>query len=214
MTSFRKLKGLYLVVSPILPFRELLAATEKALKGGVDLLQFSQEPKTPSAHFLADTLLGLARKHQTPLFINNDVQLAKEIGADGLHFDNYELTPREARQELGKDCLVGYTVNIDTEKVIWAEKVGADYVSFCSVFPPCPAAQCPIVSFEKIRNARAISKLSMFAAGGITLENVRLVLETGVDGIAVTSAILKSKNPEDMSRSFKETIIKNHNFNN
>ena len=112
------------------------------------------------------------------------------------------------RKTLGKERLVGYTVNVDLQKIQWAEKEAADYVSFCSVFSKCTAAQCPIVSLETVRNARSLTSLSIFAAGGINLDNAHLVLEEGVDGIAVTSALLKAKDPEQTARAFKEIILK------
>jgi thiamine-phosphate pyrophosphorylase len=208
MTSVRRLKGLYLVVSPILSHKELLSAIEKALNGGVDILQLSAGPEIFWVKTFARELADLAREHEIPFLINNDLQLAKEVKADGMHFDTSETTPKEARQALGKECSVGYTVNVDTQKVLWADKEGADYVSFCSVFQECTATHCPIISIETVRNARSLTSLSIFAAGGINLDNAHLVLEAGTDGIAVTSALLKAKDPEQTARAFKEIILK------
>jgi thiamine-phosphate pyrophosphorylase len=212
MRRVRRLKGLYLVVSPILSHKELLSAIEKALNGGVNILQLSAEPEIFWVNTFARELADLAREHETPFLINNDLQLAKEVKADGLHFDTSEIAPKEARQALGRECLVGYTVNVDMQKVRWAEKEGADYVSFCSVFHQCTTAQCPIISLETVRNARSVTPLSIFAAGGINLDNAYLVLEAGADGIAVTSALLKAKDPEQTARAFKE-IIRKHQRN-
>jgi thiamine-phosphate pyrophosphorylase len=203
----RRPKGLYLVVSPILPPKELLSATEKALNGGVDILQLSGT-KISDKRYFAGEIADLTREHEIPFIINNDLQLAKEVDADGLHFDAYEIAPSEVRRTLGKECLVGYTVNVDVQKIQWAEKEGADYVSFCSVFSGCTAAQCPIVPLETVRSARSLTSLSIFAAGGINLDNAHLVLEEGADGIAVTSALLKAKDPEQTARAFKEIIRK------
>jgi thiamine-phosphate pyrophosphorylase len=202
----RRPKGLYLVVSPILPPKELLSATEKALNGGVDILQLSTGTEISDKRYFAGEIADLTREHEIPFIINNDLQLAKEVDADGLHFDAYEIAPSEVRKTLGKECLVGYTVNVDMQKIQWAEKEGADYVSFCSVFSKCTAAQCPIVSLETVRSARSLTSLSIFAAGGINLDNAHLVLEEGADGIAVTSALLKAKDPEQTALAFKEII--------
>jgi thiamine-phosphate pyrophosphorylase len=204
----RRLKGLYLVVSPILPPKELLSATEKALNGGVDILQLSTGTEISDKRYFAGEIADLTREHEIPFIINNDLQLAKEVDADGLHFDAYEIAPSEVRKTLGKECLVGYTVNVDMQKIQWAENEGADYVSFCSVFNKCTAAQCPIVSLETVRSARSLTSLSIFAAGGINLDNAHLVLEEGADGIAVTSALLNAKDPEQTALAFKEIIHK------
>lgn len=207
MKHFEKLSGLYLVVSPIMPVEKLLYATAEALDGGVDMLQFSVGTEIAEMCVMASVLAGLAKKHEIPFLINNSLDLAKKVKADGVHFDAYDVSPVEARRVLGSHCILGYTVNIDMEKIKWAEEAGADYVSFCSVFRQCTAAQCPIVSLETIKNARSLTKLSMFAAGGINLENARLVLEAGADGIAVTSALLQAENPKKTAEAFKKIII-------
>ena len=206
MRRSRKLRGLYLVVSEILPDKELLLATEMSLDGGVDLLQYSAGTSASDRRRLAQELANLANNHDIPFLINNDLQLAKEVEANGVHFDTFEIRPESVWQALGEDSLVGYTVNVSLEKLWWAEKAGADYVSFCSIFHECEVAQCPIVSLETVKEARASSNLSMFGAGGVTLENAHLVLEAGANGVAVTSALLKSKNPQETAKSFKEII--------
>lgn len=212
MRSFGRLEGLYLVVSSILPLDELLLATEKALRGGVDILQLIPKPETPEMLAFAKDLVDLARKHKMPLLVNGSLRLVKEIDADGVHFDNYETTPSQAKQTVGKECVVGYTLSNDTQRLRWTEEAGADYVSFCSVFPTCTANQCQIVPLETIRTATAITSVPIFAAGGINLENAHLVLEAGVDGIAVTSTLLKAKDPEQTAISLKK-IIRNHRRN-
>jgi len=204
----RKLGGLYLVVSPILPLQLLISATEKALDGGVDLVQLSVTSDFEDRDFLANELARLAKKRNIPFLVNNSLELAVKTEANGVHFDAYNISPDEARQVLGKDCIVGYTVNVDLEKIQWAEEANADYVSFCSIFHPCSQGQCPIVSLDTLKNAAGKASISVFAAGGINLGNLLPVLNAGVDGVVVTSAILKSENPLQSAKSFKEIINK------
>jgi len=203
-----KLEGLYLVVSPVMPFDKLLVAVKKALKGGVDLLQLIPGEKSSEISRLTEDLSSLTEQHSVPFLINGNLQLAKEVGADGLHFDRYDLTPREVKQVLGKQCIIGYTLGNNFEKLKWAETVGADYVSFCSVFPTSSATQCDIVPIETIRAAKVQTTLPVFAAGGINLNNAELVLKAGVNGIAVTSALLAAEDPEQTALAFKEIIRK------
>ncbi len=206
MTRFRKLGGLYIVVSPILPLEQLLFATERALDGGVDLLQLSAEKETQDITVLASVLSGLAKKHDIPFLVNNSLDLAAKVEADGVHFDAYDVSPKDARQVLGKDAVVGYTVNVELERIKWAEQVNADYVSFCSIFHQCTGGSCPIVSLDTVKNAASNTKIPVFAAGGINLDNLFAVLEAGVGGVVVTSAILKSENPEKTAKAFKQII--------
>jgi thiamine-phosphate pyrophosphorylase len=203
-----KLEGLYLVVSPVMPVDELLVAVEKALEGGVDLLQLIPGEESSETLRLAEDLSSLTEQHEVPFLVNGNLQLAKEVGADGLHVDGYDVTPSEVKQVLGKQCIVGYTLGGNLERLKWAETVGADYVSFCSVFPTSSAAQCEIVPIETIKAAKLQTTLPVFAAGGINLSNAELVLKAGVNGIAVTSALIEAEDPKQTALSFKEIIRK------
>jgi thiamine-phosphate pyrophosphorylase len=102
----KKLSGLYLVISPILPAEELLCATAKALDAGVDILQFAAGKQNINTHFLAESLACLSKICNRPFLVNNDLVLAKKIGANGVHFDTFNVTPREVRQVLGNDAIV------------------------------------------------------------------------------------------------------------
>jgi thiamine-phosphate pyrophosphorylase len=207
VTSLKKLEGLYLVVDPTIPRVKLLEIVGKALRGGVDIIQlWSSGEESFNISELAQDLLSLAKQYNAPLIINNDLKLAKQVGADGVHFDAYDVPPAEVKQVLGEESIVGYTLGNDLSKLKWAESVGADYVSFCSIFPTSSVTQCEIVPIESVKLAKSISKLPVFASGGITLGNVHLVLEAGADGVAVISAILKASDPELAARSFKEAI--------
>jgi len=203
-----KLEGLYLVVDPSIPRRKLLNIVRKALKGGVDILQFwSPSKSVRKISEIAWSLLDLANQTRVPLIINNNLQLAKEIGAYGVHMDQYDITPTEARKFLGKESIVGYTLGNDMERLKWAENMGADYVSFCAVFPTSSVTRCEIVPLDSIRLAKSMTKIPVFASGGINLDNARKVLEAGADGIAVISAILKARDPEQAAKSFKNIIL-------
>jgi len=197
------------VVDPTMPHRRLLDIVEKALKGGVAILQlWAAWQKKSKPLELAKKLLNLANGYNVPLIINNDIQLAKEVEAHGVHMDRYNVVPADVRKALGEQSIVGYTVGNDLERVKWAETVGADYVSFCAVFPTTSVTQCEIIPLSTIRLAKSLTHLPVFASGGINLSNAHLVLETGVDGIAVISSILKAQNPEKVAKSFKEIINK------
>jgi len=203
-----RLQGLYLVVDPTIPHRRLLDIVKKALKGGVDILQLwgTTEQNRGKTLGLTKNLLNLSNNYDVPLLINNDLQLAKEVGAHGVHMDGHDVTPSTVRKALGKQSIVGYTVGNDLEQVKWAETVGASYVSFCAVFPTASVAQCDIIPLHTIRLAKSMIHIPVFASGGINLDNAHLVLETGVDGIAVVSSILKAPDPEQAAKSFKAII--------
>lgn len=209
MSLLKKLQGLYLVVDPSKHQQKLLTIVEKALKGGVDILQlWSPSEGTYQMTEIALILLNLANKSHVPLIINNNLRLAKEIGAHGIHMDQYDMTPSEMRKFLGAESIIGYTLGNDLERLKWAENVGADYVSFCAVFPTSSVSQCDIVPLKSIRLAKSMVRIPVFASGGINLDNVRSVLEAGADGIAVVSAILNARDPEKAAKSLKNIILK------
>ena len=97
----RKLEGLYLVVSPVMPFDELLVAVKKALEGGVDLLQLIPGEESSETLRLAENLSNLTEQYDLPFLVNGRLQLAKKVGADGLHLDSYDITPSDVKQVLG-----------------------------------------------------------------------------------------------------------------
>jgi thiamine-phosphate pyrophosphorylase len=208
--SLKKLEGLYLVVDPTMPHLELLETVQKALMGGVDILQLwsPTQERTLRILKLAEALMELARAYNVPLIINNDTELAKEVGAHGVHLDDYNVTPNKIRSELGEQSIVGYSLGNDLDMLRWVENAGADYLSFCTIFRTSFATRCEIVPISSVKLATSITKLPVFASGGINLNNAHLVLEAGANGIAVASAILTAMNPEQTARSFKEIIRK------
>lgn len=206
VTDLKRLEGLYLVIAPILTSGKLLSAVKKALKGGVDVLQFVPEHQTLENLEVAKDLSRLSGQFDVPFLINGNYLLAKKIEADGLHLDSYDIVPKEARRILGERCIVGYTLGNDLKRLEWAESVGADYVSFCSIFPTSSATQCETVPLETIRAAKSRTTIPIFCAGGITSKNAHLVLEARADGIVITSAILKAKDPEQAAMSLKGIV--------
>jgi thiamine-phosphate diphosphorylase len=206
MKAQRELSGLYLVASPILPNEQLVDATEQALEGGVDILQLSATEKTAGLRTLSGELARLADQHHVPFLVNNNLELAKVVEADGVHLDAFDVSPAEIREVLGNEALVGYTVNVDLGRVQWAAQVGADYISFCSIFHQCPGGQCPIVPLDAVKQTAAEATVPVFAAGGINLDNLYSILDTGVDGVVVTSAILKANDPKQATKNFKQIM--------
>lgn len=201
----RQLRGLYLVVDPGIGDGSL-AATEAALKGGVDLVQLlGGEGITVG---FARRLREITQDHRVPFLVNNDLELAERTSADGLHIDGTHPLPSDVRGVLGKRAVVGFTCGNDVERVRWAKDVGADYVSFCSIFPSKTAGECEIVPLQTVANVRKSTDIPLFASGGITHENAAKVLATGVDGIAVVSAILNARDPEASARRFKQLLSK------
>jgi len=161
------LKGLYLVVDLSIEKNTLLNKVEKALKGGVDILQVWYNWNDLNyAYEISKEILRLARKYGVLVLINGNYNLANEIGADGVHFDTYDVTPEQVKK-INKNLIVGYTIGNDLNRALWAEKVGADYISFCACFPTSTVTSCEIVPLEVVKEAKMRLKIPVFASGGI-----------------------------------------------
>lgn len=198
----RRLAGLYIVASSDTPLEKV----EAALRGGADLLQIWSPSRVEAELQWARRVRERARVYGVPLLVNNDLELATKVGADGLHIDGDEPLPTEVRRALGTEGIVGYTCGTEIEKVLWAARVGADYISFCAIFPSPSVRECPIVPLTLVREAKQRVRIPVFASGGITLANAHRVLEAGADGLAVISTVFQAAVPEEAVRQFKSLM--------
>jgi thiamine-phosphate pyrophosphorylase len=173
-----KLRGLYAITPQ---GAGVVDKARQALEGGIALLQYRQ--KNQASLEEARALLALARRHGVPFIVNDDVELALAIGADGVHLGGEDGDLAAARRKM-KAKLVGASCYNRRELAQAAIAAGADYVAFGSVFssPTKPGAvQAPLSLFE--------NKLSkpVCAIGGITLQNAPQVIAAGADMVAVSS---------------------------
>jgi thiamine-phosphate pyrophosphorylase len=172
-----KLRGLY-AITPEAP--ELLEKVRRALEGGVALLQYRRKQRDIRE---ATEIVALARRYQVPVIVNDDVELALELGAGGAHLGREDGELGAARRRLARRIL-GASCYDDLELARNAIRAGADYVAFGSVFasPTKPAAvRAPLALFGENLG------VPVCAIGGITLHNAPQVIEAGADLIAVIS---------------------------
>ena len=188
--------GVYLVVDPSYGEAKVLEVTEASLKAGLSMLQLWASWKDDAnAVELGKKLARLAKEYSTPFVINNDLEIANRVGADGVHIDGTEPDPFVIRRELGPHSIVGVTCSTSIEKVLWAASKKADYISFCSMYPSTSVNECDIVPMRMVSEARGRVSFPIFASGGINLSNAHEVIEAGADGVAVISTIMSSKDP-------------------
>jgi len=162
--------------------------THKVLLKGVRWIQFREKER--SRHDIygeAIRLRRLTKDHNAVLIINDFLDIAMCAGADGVHLGQDDLPLKEARKIIGRDRIVGISTH-SLEQAIEAEKNGADYIGFGPVFT------------TSTKDAGKPKNIEMLAIGGINLVNVKSVLHTGVDAIAVASAILTGDIEENTSR--------------
>ncbi len=184
--------SLYLVTDrDILNGRDLCRAVEESIKGGATLVQL-REKFIDDEKFLeiAKELQKVTKKYNIPLIINDNVKIAKIIDAEGVHIGQSDESLEEARAELGPDKIIGVSVG-SIEEAQKAEAGGADYLGIGTVF--FTGSKKDInepLGLENLEKIAHSVKIPSVAIGGIHLDNVKDVMKTGIDGVAVISEIL------------------------
>ncbi|MGB2692089.1 MAG: thiamine phosphate synthase [Thermodesulfobacteriota bacterium] len=197
------LKGLYVITDKKLIDRDSFVETvEKSIKGGARIVQL-REKDTPENEIisLGSELLEVTKSYGVPLIINDSPELAREIGADGVHLGGDDTSISNARKILGNDSIIGITCYNQIERGFKAVENGADYVAFGTPYYTPTKPEREPTSIEILREAvRLINNIPIFAIGGITKENASPILDTGVDGIAVITSVFGSTDPEATTR--------------
>ena len=211
MISKHQLKGLYLVVDPSLP--EVLPKLEQAIKGGVNILQIWDhwqhgQKKEEFIHRACD----LAHESGVPVLIHETWEWLKHTPADGIHFDEIPENWDAIRKDINRPLISGLTCGNDLDKVRWANEQQFSYISFCAMFPSVSAGSCEIVRPETVLRAREITSMPIFVSGGINHQNLDQVLELGVDGVAVISGILKSRDPFKAANEYQRHLVGFENY--
>jgi len=194
--------SLYLVTDrSILKGRDIFKAAEDAIKGGVTLLQLREKDiSTSNFYNLALKMKTLSKHYNIPLIINDRLDIALAIDADGLHIGQDDMPIKIARKLLGKNKLLGYSVS-NVEEAIYGERNGADYLGAGPVYPTGSKADAgnPI-GFDGLKIIRGSVSIPIVGIGGIGLSNISEVKSSGIDGISLISAILGNSNIEESSK--------------
>lgn len=180
----------------------LLETVRRAVAGGVSIVQYRRDLEDHAA-VLAEVLplRDFLRGAGVPLIINNDVALAVEIGADGIHIGQSDMPVAEARALIGPEMILGLTVANDAEMDA-VDATLVDYVGCGPVFPTISKDDAPAdLGVQKWAELAARCPVPICAIGGLNVERSRAVRATGhCDGIAVVSAICAAENPEQAAR--------------
>ena len=197
------LKGLYVITDKKLIDRDSFIETvEKSIRGGARIVQL-REKDTPENEIveLGSELIKVTKKYNVPLIINDSPELAKEIGADGVHLGGDDKSIKDAREILGANSIIGATCYNEIERGLKAVEDGADYVAFGTPYYTPTKPERQPTSIDTLKEAVSlINTIPVFAIGGITKENAEPILETGVDGVAVITNIFGSPDPEAATR--------------
>lgn len=193
--------SLYLVTEPCGDRGQFFQAVELALQNGVSLLQL-REKNASSREFyqLALTMKEMTSRYRVPLLINDRLDIALAVDADGLHVGQEDLPVAVARRLLGAEKILGATAATVADALA-AEKDGADYIGSGAVFPTSTKLGKKVLPLSVLRSIKQSVRIPVVAIGGINETNLPAVKEAGVDGVAVVSAIMGQPDPGAASRT-------------
>lgn len=176
--------------------RDLLAVVEESLKGGVKAVQLREkELSSRELYELSSKMRKLTVRYGAGLFINDRVDVALAVNADGVHLGNHSIPINTARKLVGENMRIGVSCH-SRESAIAAQDLGADFITYGPVFfTPSKAAYGPPVGVAGLVEATSLLHIPVFAIGGINSRNTRQVLEAGAHGIALISALISIENP-------------------
>ncbi len=180
-------------------------SVELAIKGGVTVVQL-REKECSSREFYktAKRVKEITDAYEIPLIINDRLDIAMAVGADGVHLGQTDIPVQVARNLLGADKIVGATANT-VEKAVEAWKSGADYLGVGDIFGTTTKSDTRHITLEELKIIRQSVQIPIVAIGGIKAENISLLRDTGIEGAAVISAIIGQK---DITAA-AETLIAN-----
>ncbi len=186
--------------------RTLYEVVKESLDGGVTFLQL-REKDLDEAHFLdeAKDIKTLCHAYGVPFLINDNVDIALAVDADGVHVGQSDMEAGDVRAKLGPDKIIGVSAQT-VAQALQAEAHGADYLGVGAVFPTGSKADAKEVEWDVLRDICQAVSIPVVAIGGITRENVTELAGTGICGVAVISAIYAQEDIPAAAKNLKNTV--------
>jgi thiamine-phosphate pyrophosphorylase len=186
--------------------RDLDAILAGALDGGAEMIQLREKTWPSGTLFpVAQRLRARCRAAGVPFIVNDRVDLALAVDADGVHLGQDDLPPAAARALLKPGMILGLSTH-SVQQAKAAQAAGADYVAVGSMFPTATKPEFQLVGPALARQVRPVVRVPLIGIGGITPENVGDVIAAGVDGVAVISAVCAAPDPRAEARRFVAAI--------
>ena len=200
--------SLYVITDENLIKKDIGKAVEKAIKGGATVVQYRAKNKDSRTMYKeAQEIKKVCDKYNVPLIINDRVDIALAVNADGVHVGQEDLDVEVVRRIIGFDKIVGLSTK-NLKQVKEANYLPVDYIGFGSIFPTETKEDAKVSGIENLKKAIEISLVPVVAIGGINISNVDEVLSAGCTNIAVVSAVFKGKDIEENTKKLKNKIKK------
>lgn len=186
--------------------KSLYDAVKESLDGGVTFLQL-REKDLDEEHFQKEALSikELCHYYHVPFIINDNVQLAIDTDADGVHVGQSDMVADNVRRRIGPDKILGVSAH-SIEQAIRAERMGADYLGVGAVFATGSKDDASLIDFATLKDICKAVSIPVVAIGGINEKNVKELKDTGICGVAVISAVFAQKDMKKAAINLKEAI--------
>jgi thiamine-phosphate pyrophosphorylase len=195
--------GLYAITAENHASPQALAEKVKAaLRGGARAIQYRAK-SSQSQMQEARLLLAECKAFHVPLIINDDVELALAMGADGVHLGKDDGSIQEARKKLGAAAIIGVSCYNSLERAVDAQAQGATYVAFGRFFPSSSKPDAPCAHIETLVTAKQRLHMPIVAIGGITPDNGLSLIQAGADVLAVIDGVFGAGDPAQAALAFK-----------
>lgn len=183
--------------------KEFLFRVEEALKGGVTILQLREKEKSTREYIeLAEKVHAIAKQYNVPLIIDDRVDVALAVDAEGVHVGASDMPVATARKLMGKNKIVGATA----KTVPWAKEAceqGADYLGVGAIYPTTTKVKTVLTSTDTLRDICNAVPIPVNAIGGLNKDNIDILEGIAISGICVVSAIMKADNPKKATEELK-----------
>lgn len=183
---------------------------EASLKGGADIIQLREKNSdTLSFYNRAVKTKEICKKYKTPLIINDRLDIALAINADGIHIGQKDIPYAIVRKLLGNNKIIGLSVS-NKAQAIQSNSLDVDYIGISPIFSTTTKTKNLDTPLEiaGLKKIKSIANKPLICIGGINATNTKSIMENGANGIAVVSAISKAENPEIATKKFKNILCK------
>ena len=192
-TTTRKISGLYAITDHALLGDEIVIAVTAAIKGGARVIQYRDKSKDHARKLReANALRQICHRHHVLLLINDDIELALAVNADGVHLGQQDGDIIAARARLGTHAIIGVTCHNQLDLAEKAAAEGASYLAFGAIYPSQSKPQAVLCSLETIKQAKRQFELPLVAIGGISVDNIAPVIAAGASACAVIANLWQS----------------------
>tara|TARA_B100000795_G_scaffold157568_1_gene118272 strand:- start:308 stop:958 length:651 start_codon:yes stop_codon:yes gene_type:complete len=207
--KLHNIKGLYAITPDEKNLSILKSKVESSIKGGATLVQYRSKILSKNDQKKqAEEIKKICDYYQIPLIINDDIELCSILDADGVHLGENDENLEKARFILGPEKIVGVSCYNSIDRVKISQDKGATYIALGACFQSATKPNAPIASADLIALVLKNFQVPLVAIGGITLENIDLIIKEGVECCAVINSLFKSQDIEGTAKQFSSHLEK------